>query len=260
MKWTQVSIEEAEQMLENHDVLLLDMRDHLSYLAGHHRRAIHLNDMNLKALLKHTARSVPVLIYCYHGHRSQDMAQLFSDFGFTSCYSLKGGYEAWYPEFCMAERELSDELIEWQLWNHFDPENLDHRADNNETALMRLCREGNADLALELVEAGATLQLINEDGNNALWMAVQSGNELLVEALLRAGTPIDQQNDNGATVLMLAMTMDMPVMVRLLLASGANTELTTVDGFRAEDAAVSKRVLNQLKGWNSYQPQQSRAA
>ena len=112
MKWTNVSIPEAEQMLENGEILLLDMRDYLAYLAGHHPRALHLNDQNLRALLKHTARSVPILIYCYHGHRSQDMAQLFSDFGFTSCYSLEGGYEAWFPEFRLADRELSDGLIE----------------------------------------------------------------------------------------------------------------------------------------------------
>lgn len=259
MKWTEVSISEAEQMLSNQQLLLLDMRDHQAYLASHHRRAIHLTDTNLRILLKHTDRSVPVLIYCYHGHASQDMAQLFSDFGFTSCYSLEGGYDAWFPQISVATEELSDELIEWQLYNRFDPENIDHRGDNNETALMRLCREGNADLALELVEVGASLDLCNRDGNNALWMAVQSGNELLAEALLRSGIDIDQQNDNGATALMLAMSLGQRPMVSLLLASGANTDLETVDGFRAEDAAANLLVLNELRSW-VYFNHQRRAA
>lgn len=251
MKWTNVSIPEAEQMLANGDILLLDMRDYRAYLAGHHPRALHLNDQNLRALLKHTARSVPILIYCYHGHRSQDMAQLFSDFGFTSCYSLDGGYEAWFPEFCTAGRELSDDLIEWQLLNGFDPANLDHRSANNETALMQLCRLGRSELALELLEAGASLDLCSGDGTNALWMAVQSGDIDLIGTLLQSGINIDQQNDNGATSLMLAMSMDMPAVVRLLLSFGANTHLTTLDGFAAADVAASRRVLKEFNRWTS---------
>ena len=36
-----------------------------------------------------------LLIYCYHGHTSQHLAEFFSDFGFKDVYSLEGGYEAW---------------------------------------------------------------------------------------------------------------------------------------------------------------------
>lgn len=249
MKWTNVSIQEAEQMLDNGDILLLDMRDYRAYLAGHHPRAIHLNDQNLRALLKHTARSVPILIYCYHGHRSQDMAQLFSDFGFTSCYSLEGGYEAWFPSFSQAEQALSDELIEWQLRNGFDPANLDHRSHNNETALMQLCRLGCRELALELLDVGASIGLCSRDGTNALWMAVQSGDVTLVESLIESGISLDAQNDNGATALMLAMSLDMPAMVSLLLSYGANTDLTTLDGFSAADVAASRRTLKEFNRW-----------
>jgi len=251
MKWTNVSIPEAEQMLENGDILLLDMRDYRAYLAGHHPHALHLNDLNLRALLKHTARSGPILIYCYHGHRSQDMAQLFSDFGFTSCYSLEGGYEAWFPEFRGALKDLSDELIEWQLLNGFDPANLDHRSHNNETALMQLCRLGRAELALELMEAGASIDLCSGDGTNALWMAVQSADMTLISALVQAGINLDQQNDNGATALMLAMSLDMPAVVSLLLSYGASTHLTTLDGFAAADVAASRRVLKEFNRWTS---------
>lgn len=249
MKWTIVSIAEAELMLENEELLLLDMRDYRAYLENHHPRALHLNDQNLRALLKHTDRSVPVLIYCYHGHRSQDMAQLFSDFGFTSCYSLDGGYEAWFPEFRLASQELSDNLLEWLLINGFDPENVDHRGPNNETALMQLCRLGQRDLALEMLAAGTRVSLTNKDGCNALWMAVQSSDQALVHALLQAGTPLNQQNDNGATALMLAMSLGQLPVVRYLLNAGADITLTTIDGFSAEDVAANRRVLNEFNQW-----------
>ena len=113
IKWHNISVSEAEEMLYDSHMLVLDMRDFRSYLADHHPRALHLTSDNLRAILKHTARSVPVLIYCYHGHRSQDMAQLFSDFGFTSCYSLDGGYEAWCPDIRHPDNELSKELRQW---------------------------------------------------------------------------------------------------------------------------------------------------
>ena len=107
-KWQTITVDEAEQMLADSDIVLFDMRDYRSYLAGHHPKALHLSEQNLRAMLKHTNRAVPVIIYCYHGHSSQDMAQLFSDFGFARSYSVDGGYEAWLPLICHQHIKLAD--------------------------------------------------------------------------------------------------------------------------------------------------------
>jgi rhodanese-related sulfurtransferase len=242
-KWTTVSVEEADRMIADADILVLDMRDFKAYLSGHHPKAIHLNDQNLRAILKHTARSVPVLIYCYHGHRSQDMAQLFTDFGFTSCYSLDGGFEAWFPHIRLPDNELSLSLRSWMVEHHFDPRNLDGRSHNNETALMQAAREGLLPLCRELVFAGASLDLTNKDGNNALWMACQGGNAAIVSLLLANDIDFDNQNDHGATALIYAASLGRLDLLDCLMAAGADTSLKTLDDFTAMDVAASRQVL-----------------
>ena len=93
-----ISVDDAENLMESHEnVLLLDCRDARAYCTAHHPRAIHLNDLTLRTLLKNTPRDVQVIIYCYHGNSSQDFAKLFADFGFHNCHSVDGGFEAWRP-------------------------------------------------------------------------------------------------------------------------------------------------------------------
>ncbi|MFZ5603921.1 MAG: thiosulfate sulfurtransferase GlpE [Pseudomonadota bacterium] len=95
-KFNRISVDEAEWLLLQHEnLLLLDMRDMNAYCRHHHPRALHLNDMNMRSLLKHSPKNIHVVIYCYHGNSSQDMARLFADFGFENCYSVDGGFDAW---------------------------------------------------------------------------------------------------------------------------------------------------------------------
>ena len=95
-EWQRISVEELEKLTMQTNMLVLDIRDTRSYLQGHFPRALHLDESNLRSILKNTSRDLPILIYCYQGNSSEDMAQLFADFGFTRCYSLEGGYDAWF--------------------------------------------------------------------------------------------------------------------------------------------------------------------
>lgn len=99
-----ISVDEAEQIVQQKNVLVLDMRDARAFCTGHHPRAIHLDDGVLRPLIRNTPKQVPVVIYCYHGNASRDMAQLFADFGFEHCYSVDGGYDAWRKELGLARR------------------------------------------------------------------------------------------------------------------------------------------------------------
>ncbi|PMR73764.1 thiosulfate sulfurtransferase GlpE [Billgrantia endophytica] len=91
-----ISVEDAEALLDRKEnVMLLDMRDAQAYCQGHDPRAIHLSDFILRSLLKYTPRHVHVIINCHQGDASQDMVRQFSDCGFSNCYSLDGGYQAW---------------------------------------------------------------------------------------------------------------------------------------------------------------------
>ncbi len=96
MNAKRITVEQAQALLAGEDnVMLLDMRDVQAYCQGHDPRALHLSDPTLRGLLKNLPRDMQLIISCYHGNASQKMVSLFADFGFTACYSLDGGYEAW---------------------------------------------------------------------------------------------------------------------------------------------------------------------
>ena len=83
-KFENISPEKVDRMLDERPLMMLDMRDAQSFNCGHLPGAILLTDDNIKIFLKSINKRLPVIIYCYHGISSQDMAQLFVDFGFQS--------------------------------------------------------------------------------------------------------------------------------------------------------------------------------
>lgn len=243
-----ISVDQAEHLLDTHDnALLLDMRDARAFCQGHHPKATHLSDVNLRTLLKRTPSTVHVLICCYHGNASQDMAKLFADFGFPHCYSVDGGYEAWRSSMSAPLSPLSEPLIQWLTARGFSHDHLNARFSNNETALMRAAREGEHLLVRELLEAGADPDLRNADGNTAVWLACFSGHLPTLQALIDAGADLDNQNDNGATALIYSASAGKNAMVECLLLAGADTGLTTLDDFSALDVAANRTVLTLLR-------------
>lgn len=90
-----IDVEGAETLLSNGDPLVLDGRDADAFATSHIDGAQPVSSVNIGAVIATTARTRPILIYCYHGNASREYAQTFSDFGFSEVYSLDGGYDAW---------------------------------------------------------------------------------------------------------------------------------------------------------------------
>jgi thiosulfate sulfurtransferase len=90
-----ISVAQAKQLISDRKPLIVDVRDVDAYKAAALPEARHVSMSNFPAFRRSADRSAPVLIYCYHGNASQDMAQLFVDFGFAEVYSMDGGFEAW---------------------------------------------------------------------------------------------------------------------------------------------------------------------
>ncbi|HEX8545086.1 MAG TPA: thiosulfate sulfurtransferase GlpE [Pseudomonas sp.] len=94
--YVRISVDKARTLLASKaPVMLLDMRDARAYCQGHDPRAIHLSDLNIRTLIRSTPKDVHMIICCDQGQASQERAQLLADFGFTHCYSVDGGYQAW---------------------------------------------------------------------------------------------------------------------------------------------------------------------
>lgn len=90
-----IDIQTAEELLSKPEAVLLDIRDGESFINGHHGKAIHLTQGSLSSVLENTDKDAPILVMCYHGNSSQSVAAYFSEQGFSSVYSIDGGYEAW---------------------------------------------------------------------------------------------------------------------------------------------------------------------
>ncbi|MCK9606400.1 MAG: rhodanese-like domain-containing protein [Methylomonas sp.] len=90
-----VTADAAEKLIADADPLILDCRELKDYRAGHIDNAMHVHEQLRDSLIKKGDKARDMLIYCYFGHASEHLAEMFCDFGFKQVYSLAGGYAGW---------------------------------------------------------------------------------------------------------------------------------------------------------------------
>jgi rhodanese-related sulfurtransferase len=242
-----IDVQHAENLLSRGDLVVLDARDVGSFEKSHVTDAQRVSSHNLSALLNATTKTRPILIYCYHGNASREYAQIFSDFGFSEVYSLDGGYEAWRTRPQAGDSTgPGAELQQWLVAQQFASVDVNAVIPNATTPLMRASRNGDGKIALLLIAAGARVNALNADGNNALWFACVGGHPDMIDILVEAGIDIDNGNLDGATPLMYAASSGKAAIVERLLVTGADTTLETPDGFSALDLAQTVECLKLL--------------
>jgi thiosulfate/3-mercaptopyruvate sulfurtransferase len=242
-----IDVQRAEALARG-DLAVLDVRDAGSFDQLHIDGAQHVTSANLSAVLGATARTRPILIYCYHGNASREYAQIFSDFGFPEVYSLDGGYEAWHNRSPVSgNTALEAELQQWLAAQQFPSADVNAVIANATTPLMKASHIGDGNIARLLIAAGAEVNARNADGNNALWLACVGGHLEMIDTLIKAGIDIDNRNDNGATPLMYAASSGKAAVVERLLAKGADVTPETLDGFSALDLAQTIECLTLLR-------------
>ena len=87
-----IDVNEAQELIKNNKVTIADIRDTGSYQEGNIPDSINLTDQNINEFMDTADRSAHLLVYCYHGNNSISAAEYFSKNGFTSVFSLDGGY------------------------------------------------------------------------------------------------------------------------------------------------------------------------
>jgi thiosulfate sulfurtransferase len=90
-----VSAAEAVQLIAEQNPVILDCRDLKDYRISHIDNAMHVHEQLRDSLLKKADKDGQLLIYCYYGHASEHLAEMFGDFGFMHVYSLAGGFASW---------------------------------------------------------------------------------------------------------------------------------------------------------------------
>ena len=88
---------EAVQLINHDDAIVIDVRDDSDYAKGHILNAIHapyaLLDGRMKELEQYRDRVV--IAYCRTGQQSARAAMMFCRHGFNKVYKIKGGLLAW---------------------------------------------------------------------------------------------------------------------------------------------------------------------
>lgn len=95
MPYQDIQANELETLLQREDLVIIDMRDATSKIAGQLPNARPADDTLVSALAKRRHQAPPVLVYCYHGNRSRDLCSLLTQFGLPEVYNLAGGWAAW---------------------------------------------------------------------------------------------------------------------------------------------------------------------
>lgn len=96
-QYQQISQEEAKQMMDNQEVIILDVREQNEFDAGHIPEAVLLP---VGSITEATAAAVipemdsVVLVYCRSGNRSKTASEALADLGYTNIYEF-GGINTW---------------------------------------------------------------------------------------------------------------------------------------------------------------------
>ncbi|MEY3202137.1 MAG: hypothetical protein RIR70_1687 [Pseudomonadota bacterium] len=90
--------------------------------------------------------------------------------------------------------------------------------------LLRAARNGDASQILELLERGAWLDTVDQDGNTLLMQAIAANENGLADILIGAGAKLDGRNRHGDSALQIAALNGNRAMAKRLLETGAHTE------------------------------------
>lgn len=95
MAFQRIDVDEAKTLMDEQGALVVDVRDPMSFQAGHIPGSTLVSDENIDEFLQGADKSRPLIVCCYHGNMSQGAAEYFNQKGFGATYSLDGGFEAW---------------------------------------------------------------------------------------------------------------------------------------------------------------------
>lgn len=95
-----ISVDELAEKIElNEDLFLLDVREQFEVEICQLPQSINIPLDRLTESIAEIPRNKEIVIYCHHGHRSKEAAQLLtSRYGFSKVLSLDGGIHDWSIE------------------------------------------------------------------------------------------------------------------------------------------------------------------
>ena len=93
--FTDISVEQAKQMIDNKEVFLLDVRTSSEFNDGHIEGATMIEVSKLRAQIEEVPEDMKILVYCRTGRRSVTASKILLDEGYTEVYNVLGGINSW---------------------------------------------------------------------------------------------------------------------------------------------------------------------
>ena len=93
--FSEISPIDAWTLITQHNAQIIDTRDIQSFAQQHPKNAFHLTNATYPDFLQKYDEEQPIIISCYHGISSRQVAHFLTEQGYENVYSLTGGFEAW---------------------------------------------------------------------------------------------------------------------------------------------------------------------
>lgn len=90
-----VSSDEAKELIDNKEVVVLDVRTPEEFQAGHIPDATLIPVQELEGRLNELEKNDPYLVVCRSGNRSIKASEILTSKGFKKIYNLTEGMNAW---------------------------------------------------------------------------------------------------------------------------------------------------------------------
>ena len=140
-------------------------------------------------------------------------------------------------------------VSEMKLLFEKDKNSINAIDDKGSSMLILACYRGNHEVARFLIDNGANLNYVSNNGT-ALMACVFKNEFQLVDELLKKKVNLDLTDFNGITALMLAVQLNNVQMVKRLVDSGANKALKCKQNKTAFEYAVfsnNEAIIHLLK-------------
>lgn len=92
-----ITPQEAQKLMEDRDVIVLDVRAPWEYSEGHIKTAENLDftDPEFVDNIEKLDKNKKYIVYCKTGRRGNLAMKAMEEAGFKYVYNLRGGYEGW---------------------------------------------------------------------------------------------------------------------------------------------------------------------
>ncbi|WP_346863681.1 ankyrin repeat domain-containing protein [uncultured Draconibacterium sp.] len=118
------------------------------------------------------------------------------------------------------------------------------RDGEEDNALISAIQNGHEDIALFLIEKGAEINIKINKYTYPLILASQKGFVKIVEKLIENGALLDEINENGSTALIESITFDNFEIAKLLILNGADVNIKATD----EEGEYNALCISSAKG------------